>query len=216
MKDQSYLKMKRAPQREVKDFKIITEILDEILLCNIGFSDQGRVFVIPTIFTRIDNHIYIHGSTASRLINSACDGQEVCISVTIVDALVMARSAFSHSMNYRSVVIFSKGTLVEDHAEKLEVLKSLTEKTLLGRWDHARKPNKQEMEATSVVKFSLDQMSAKQRQGGPKDKEADLDLDVWAGIIPLKLKADTPIAEPGVSRTLSLPDSFKHNYGMEG
>jgi len=192
----------REPHRGVYDRETVYEILDEGIVCHVGFSTDTQPFVIPTLYARGGDAIYFHGSAASRMLRGASTGVPVCITVTLTDGLVLARSVFNHSMNYRSVVALGKATLVEDAPEKLEALRAFTEKILPGRWQDARQPNEKELKATSILKLPLTEVSAKIRSGPVQDDEEDYALPVWAGIVPLRLQAEAPIrderCDPGI------------------
>jgi nitroimidazol reductase NimA-like FMN-containing flavoprotein (pyridoxamine 5'-phosphate oxidase superfamily) len=185
----------REANRAVYDREAIYKILDEGFVCHVGFSAEGQPFVIPTMFARLGDAIYFHGSAASRMLRGAGGGLPVCITVTLVDGLVLARSVFNHSMNYRSVVALGTATLIGEPTEKLAALQAFTEKLIPGRWDDARQPNEQELKATSVLKLPLTEVSAKVRTGGVEDDAPDYALSVWAGIIPLRLVADAAIRD---------------------
>jgi uncharacterized protein len=193
--------LRRLPERGRHDRDAIDAILDEGLICHLGLVDaEGRPFVIPTIHARSGDVLYVHGSPASRALRTAGrDGIEVCVSVTIVDGLVLARSAFHHSMNYRSVVVYGSASRVEDPVEKVAALEAVVEHVLSGRTDGCRAPDEQEVRSTLVLRLALDEASAKVRTGGPIDEEADLDLPVWAGHVPLRMVAGEPVPDAGVS-----------------
>ena len=193
--------VRRLPERGHYDPDTIESILDEALICHLGLVDpEGRPFVVPTIHARVGDQLYVHGSPASRALRTASsDGVEVCVSVTLVDGLVLARSAFHHSMNYRSVVVYGTAQKVDDLDEKRAALEAVVEHVLAGRIDGCREPNEKELKGTLVLRVPLDEASAKVRTGGPKDDEEDMDLAVWAGHVPLRLVADSPIADPGVT-----------------
>ena len=182
----------REPQRAVYEREAIYKILDEGFVCHLGFSANEQPFVIPTMFARIGEHIYFHGSAASRALRELSGGLPVCITVTLTDGLVLARSVFNHSMNYRSVVVVGKATAIEDAAEKLAALHAFTEKMIPGRWEDARQPNEKELKATSILKLALTEVSAKVRTGDVEDDAEDYALRVWAGIVPLRLVAGAP------------------------
>lgn len=203
--------IKRLPSRGHYERELIYQILDEGLVCHISFAVDGQPFVIPTTYARVGDRLYIHGSPASRLLRSLLGGIEVCVSVTLLDGLVLARTAFHHSMNYRSVVIFATATAVHDEQRKLEALQAFTEQVVPGRWDEVRQPNRQELQATLVLSLPLEEASVKVRTGPPNDEGEDLSLPVWAGVVPLKLKAGTPIAAPGLQAQLAVPSSVS-NY----
>src|SRR5579862_1630567 len=185
----------REPQRGIYDRAAIYKILDEGFICHVGFAVDGQPYVIPTMFARVGDAIYFHGSAASRMLRNVSAGVPVCVTVTLVDGLVLARSVFNHSMNYRSVVALGKATLVEAGAEKLEALRRFTEKILPGRWKEARQPNEKELKATSILRLPLTEVSAKVRTGPPEDDAPDYELKVWAGVVPLHLVAGEPIRD---------------------
>ncbi len=204
-------KIKRLPQRGHFERHLIYQILDESLVCHIGFVVEHQPFVIPTTYGRFGDRIYIHGSPASRMLRSLKQSLEVCVTVTILDGLVLARSAFHHSMNYRSVVIFGHAEVIEDPTEKLTALQVLTEHIVPGRWSEIRLPNPQELAGTLVLALPLTEASAKIRTGPPKDDEDDYQFPVWAGEIPLRLTAFDPIPDPQLTLELATPDYLK-NY----
>ena len=200
----------REPQRAVYDRDTVYRILDEGFICHVGFAVDGQPFVIPTSYGRKDASLYIHGSAASRMLRQMKDGLSICVTVTLLDGLVLARSVFNHSMNYRSVVILGKATLVEGPEEKLEGLRTLSEHILPGRWDDARQPNEQELKATSILKLPLTEVSAKVRTGGVEDDVPDYALSVWAGIIPLRLVADAAIRDERCDASIPTPAYAAH------
>ncbi len=183
----------READRAVYDRETVYRILDEGFLCHVGFVVDGQPFVIPTSYGRKDASLYIHGSAASRMLRQMKEGVPVCITVTLLDGLVLARSIFNHSMNYRSVVILGKATLVDDPAEKLAALRILSEHILPGRWDDSRQPNERELKATSVLRVPIEEFSAKVRQGPAIDDEEDYAFPTWAGVMPLEMVAGGPI-----------------------
>lgn len=195
----------RMPQRGVYDQETVHRILDEGLVCHLGYTLDGQPFVIPTMYAREGDQLYIHGSAASRTLRQVGAGIPVCVTVTLTDGLVLARSVFNHSMNYRSVVALGVASLVESPAEKLEALRGFTEKLLPGRWGETRPPTEQELKATSVLRLPLSEVSAKVRSGPPKDDEADYALPVWAGVIPLRLVAEAPIRDERCDPSLTPP-----------
>jgi nitroimidazol reductase NimA-like FMN-containing flavoprotein (pyridoxamine 5'-phosphate oxidase superfamily) len=201
----------REPQRGVYDRETIYEILDEGLVCHVGFSADGQPFVIPTLYARIGDAIYFHGSAASRMLRGVSEGSNVCLTVTLTDGIVLARSVFNHSMNYRSVVALGKATLVDAPQEKLEALRAFTEKILPHRWDDARQPNEKELKATSVLRLPLTEASAKVRVGPPEDDAPDYALPVWAGVIPLHTVAGAPIRDERCDLGIPLP-VYASNY----
>ena len=199
-------KVKRLAKRGSYDKNTIYSILDEAIICHVGFTLNGGPFVIPTAYVRINDFIYIHGAKTNQMMNAINNGSEACITVTLLDAYVLARSAFHHSMNYRSVIMFGKGEVVENQEEKVAALKAFTEHFMPGRWDDIRKPSEKELYATSILKFRIEEASAKIRTGPAVDDKEDYELNVWAGVLPVKtmfgevqrdelLKKD--IVEPG-------------------
>lgn len=179
--------VKRIPNRGHYDRETINGILDEAIICHVGFAVDGQPYVIPTGFARVDDVIYIHGSAASRMLRELSKGIDVCVTVTILDGLVLARSAFHHSMNYRSVVVLGNAELVTDETEKMAALEALTDHFVPHRWRDVRPPTPLEMKATGVLKLDITEASAKIRTGPPVDDEDDYALDVWAGVIPISL-----------------------------
>ena len=201
----------REPHRGAYDRETIYRILDEGFVCHVGFSTTGQPFVIPTLYARVGDAIYFHGSAASRMLRGAAVGIPVCVTVTLTDGFVLARSVFNHSMNYRSVVALGNATLVEAPGEKLEALRAFTEKILPGRWDDARQPNEKELKATSILKLALTEVSAKIRSGPVQDDEEDYALPVWAGIVPLHLQVGTPIRDERCDPAIPIPP-YAANY----
>jgi len=197
--------VKRLPARGHYDRETIDSILDEGFICHVGFDLDGQPYVIPTGYARVGDDVYIHGSSASRMLRNISQGINVCVTVTLIDGLVLARSAFHHSMNYRSVVILGKAELVSDAGEKNKALEALTEHIVPGRWDVVRWPTELELKATTVLKLVIDEASAKIRTGGPIDDEEDYTMDVWAGVLPLDLRAGTPIADDRLDDSIALP-----------
>jgi len=195
----------REPHRGVYDREEVYRILDEAFLCHVGFAVDGQPFVIPTSFGRKDANLYIHGSAASRMLRQMKEGVPVCITVTLLDGLVLARSVFNHSMNYRSVVILGKATLVDDPKEKLEGLKVLSDHILPGRWDDSRQPNEQELKATSLLRVPIEEFSAKVRTGPPIDDAEDMNFPTWAGVVPIELTAGTPIDDQQLDPGIGVP-----------
>ena len=194
----------RHPERGRDDRALIAAILDEALICHVGFVVDGYPAVIPTIHARSDSTLYLHGSTASRMLQ-AVPGADVCVVATLLDGIVMARSAFNHSMNYRSVVVYGRPRLVTDPQEKMAAFETLVEHVASGRWADARRPTAAEMTATTVLALSLDEASAKVRTGPPKDDPADLELSTWAGVVPLGIDVGTPQPDPALSPAAALP-----------
>lgn len=201
--------IKRAPKRGHYDRELVYQILDEGLICHVGFVVDGQPFVIPTAYGRVADKLYIHGSPASRMLKTLQDGVEVCVTVTLLDGLVLARSAFHHSMNYRSVVIFGTAIKIEDEAEKLAALKAFTEHIVPKRWQEVRSPNPQEMLGTLVLALPINEASAKMRTGDSLDDEEDDRLPVWAGTIPLQLVANTPIPDSRLPSKIAIPENAR-------
>jgi uncharacterized protein len=203
--------IRRLPQRGHYERELIYQILDEGLVCHVGFAVDGQPCVIPTAYGRVGDKLYIHGSPASRMLRNLASGISVCVTVTLLDGLVLARSAFHHSMNYRSVVIFGTATLVQDTDEKLEALRAFTEHVIPSRWAEVRLPSRQEIQGTLVLSLPLNEASAKVRTGAPSDDEADYNLPVWAGVIPLQVVAGDAISDPRLLPEITLP-SYVQNY----
>jgi nitroimidazol reductase NimA-like FMN-containing flavoprotein (pyridoxamine 5'-phosphate oxidase superfamily) len=197
--------LKRLPKRGHFDREIINSILDEGFICHVGFVVDGQPFVIPTGYARVDDQLFIHGSQASRMLKNLSQGIDVCVTVTLVDGLVLARSAFHHSINYRSVVVFGTARLLNDREEKIAALLALSEHFIKGRWDDVREPTEQELKATSVLAMKLEEASAKIRTGPPLDDEEDYSLPIWAGVIPLKMVASEPISDPRLPDNIEAP-----------
>lgn len=197
--------LRRHPERARDDLALIESILDEALICHVGFVVDGYPAVIPTLHARIGSTLYLHGSPASRMLQ-AVPGQEVCVAVTLMDGIVMARSAFNHSMNYRSVVVYGQPRAVTELDEKTSAFRALTEHVAAGRWEHARHPTPSEIAATTVLAVSLDEASAKVRTGPPIDEEGDLGLPVWAGVVPLRTEAGEPLPDPKLDPAIEVPE----------
>lgn len=198
--------VRRLPKRGVYDRETVWRILDEGLVCHVGFVADGKPAVIPTGYGRKDETLYIHGSPASRMLRALGNGADLCVTVTLIDGLVLARSAFHHSMNYRSVVLFGQATLVEDLAEKREALHLFTEHIAPGRWQEIRQPSMKELQATTVLAIPLEEVSAKVRTGPPLDDEEDYALPVWAGVLPLDLIPKTPLVDDRVPKETTVPE----------
>lgn len=194
--------LKRLPKRGEYDRKRVYAILDEAFVCHVGFVVDGRPVVIPTGYGRLKDVLYIHGSAASRMLRTLSEGIDVCVTVTLIDGLVLARSAFHHSFNYRSVVVFGKARVVTDAAEQMAALRAFTEHVIPERWDDVREPNESELKATLVLALPLVEASAKIRTGPPIDDEEDHALAVWAGVLPLRLTPGEPVDDerlrPGI------------------
>ena len=201
----------READRAVYDREATYRILDEGFVCHVGFVAGGQPFVIPTSYGREGDSLYIHGSAASRMLRQMNDGVVVCVTVTLLDGLVLARSVFNHSMNYRSVVVLGKGILVEDAAEKLASLRVLSEHILPGRWDDSRQPNERELKATSVLRVPIEEFSAKVRTGPPVDDAQDYSFPTWAGVVPLEMKAGAPISDARLLPGIRAPE-YTQNY----
>lgn len=174
-------------------------------MCHVGFVVDGQPFVIPTAYGRLDDKVYIHGAAASRMLKSLLTGIDVCLTVTLLDGLVLARSVYHHSMNYRSVVIFGQASVVSAPAEKMVALKAFTEHVMKGRWDEVRSPNEAELAATCVLSLPITEASAKIRTGPPIDDPADHDLPVWAGVLPLVQTPGLPVVDPLVPAGIPIP-----------
>ena len=200
----------REPKRAVYDRDEVYKILDEAFICHVGFVMDGQPFVIPTGYGRSGDQLYIHGSAASRMLRQLEQGIAVCVEVTLLDGLVMARSIFNQSMNYRSVVILGTAVVVNEPAEKLEALRLLSEHMMPGRWSDVREPNEKELKATSVLRLPITEFSAKVRSGPPEDDEEDYTQKCWAGVVPLSLVAGAPIADPR-SPVVSEPPEYARN-----
>jgi len=200
----------READRAVYDREAAYCILDEGFLCHVGFVADGQPFVIPTSYGRNGANLYIHGSAASRMLRQMKDGVPVCITVTLLDGLVLARSIFNHSMNYRSVVVLGKATLVVDPAEKIEALRLLSEHIIPGRWADSRQPNERELKATSILRVPIEEFSAKVRSGPVIDDEEDYSFPTWAGVVPLEMVAGEPINDPRLIPGRDVPSYAKH------
>jgi nitroimidazol reductase NimA-like FMN-containing flavoprotein (pyridoxamine 5'-phosphate oxidase superfamily) len=195
----------READRAVYDRAAAYRILDEGFICHVGFVVDGQPFVIPTGYGRVGDNLYIHGSAASRMLHRVDEGVAVCVTVTLLDGLVLARSIFNHSMNYRSVVILGTARAVNDPTEKLEALRLLSEHILPGRWVESRLPNEKELKATLVMRLPIEEFSAKVRQGPPVDDEEDYAFSTWAGVIPLEMVAGNPINDPRLNLGCAVP-----------
>jgi len=195
----------REAHRGSYDRETIDKILDEGYVCHVGFTVEGQPYVIPTLYARAGDAIYFHGSAASRMLRNLSTGIPVCLTVTLTDGFVLARSVFNHSMNYRSVVALGSASLVDAAKEKLQALHAFTEKILPGRWADARQPNEKELKATSILRLSLTEVSAKIRTGPPEDDAADYELQNWAGVIPISLMAGAPIRDQRCDTNIPLP-----------
>jgi nitroimidazol reductase NimA-like FMN-containing flavoprotein (pyridoxamine 5'-phosphate oxidase superfamily) len=197
--------VRRHSERGAYDRETIHQILDEGLIGHVGFIHQGQPYVIPTLYTRIGDTLYFHGAVANQMLGVLATTLPVCVTVTLIDGLVLARSHFSHSANYRSVVILGQAREVTDRAEKVASFEALVEHVARGRWHDARQPTEAEIKATKVLALPIEEASAKVRTGPPKDDPEDLTLPIWAGVLPLELVAGRPIAAEGIPRTLETP-----------
>lgn len=188
-------KLRRMPARSLHDREAIHAILDEALVAHVGFAAEGQPYVIPTLHARVGEEVYFHGSAASRTIRALAAGAPACLTVTLLDGLVLARSAVHHSVNYRSVVVFGAARAIEDLSERMKAIEAFTERLVPGRWQEARPPTIKELKAISVLALPLDEASAKVRTGPPLDDQEDYALDVWAGVVPLSLSAEEPVPD---------------------
>jgi uncharacterized protein len=203
MEKSERIRVRRLPARAIYEREGIEAILDEALVCHLGLVDQeGFPVVIPTLQARVGEHLYVHGSAASRMVRALRGGTEVCLTATLLDGLVLARSAFHHSVNYRSVVVFGRAEWLEGEEEKRHALEAFTEKLAPGRWAAVRQPTAQELRGTGVLRIPLEEASAKLRSGPPVDDEPDYDLPVWAGTVDLHIAAGHPVPDPRMA-----PDS---------
>lgn len=203
--------LKRLPKRGDYDRDVINAILDEAFFCHVGFVVEVQPYVIPTGFARVGDDLLIHGSAASRMMRNLAAGVDVCVTVTLVDGLVLARSAFHHSVNYRSVVILGRAELVEGDEEKNAALEAFTEHIIRGRWADVRWPTPLELKATTVLRLPITEASAKIRTGDPVDDDDDYAMNVWAGVLPLKIEPGTPLADTKLRPGIEVPDHVR-NY----
>ena len=199
----------REPQRAVYDRDTAYKILDEGFICHVGFAIDGQPYVIPTSYGRDGDMLYIHGSAASRMLRHASSGAQVCVTVTLLDGLVLARSIFNHSMNYRSAVILGTAQEITAREEKLAALRALSEHILPGRWDEVRRPNEQELKATTILRLPIEEFSAKVREGPPIDDEEDYSFPTWAGLIPLTVVPEEPISDERLLPDVTVPEFAK-------
>ena len=204
-------RVNRKHNRGLYDRETIYRILDEALICHVGFVENEQPYVIPMNFARVGDSIVLHGAKPSRLLNHIAAGHPACVEVTLVDGLVLARSLFNHSINYRSVVLFGSGRTVEKDREKLAALEAIAEHIIPGRWREARLPNRKEMDATTVVSIAIDQASAKVRTGPPADDDADIALPIWAGVLPLQEIFLTPIPDEFIAKDIAVPGYLAGN-----
>ena len=202
--------VRREPERARYDRETIDAILDEAFICHVGFLDEGHPVVIPTIHVRVGDRLILHGSPASRMMRTVAMGAPVSVAATLFDGLVLARSVFNHSMNYRSVVLFGTGEVIDDPAEKLEAMRVFTEKILPGRWDDVRPPTDLEFRGTLMAAVPIDAASAKTRSGPPEDEDSDLGLDTWAGVIPYRLIPGEPVPSPDLPAGIGFPEYLAH------
>jgi len=206
--------LRRLPKRGVYDRELVYRILDEGFICHVSFAVDGQPFVTPTGYARVDDQLFIHGSQMSRMLRTLAQGVDVCVAVTLIDGLVLARSAFHHSMNYRSVVVFGRAAMVEEREAKLAALFAFSEQVIPGRWNDVREPTEQELKATTVLSLPLVEVSAKVRTGPPLDDDEDYALNVWAGVLPLKLVAGDPLNDPRLPHGIE-PPAYTIKYRRE-
>jgi nitroimidazol reductase NimA-like FMN-containing flavoprotein (pyridoxamine 5'-phosphate oxidase superfamily) len=195
----------RHPERGHYDFRTIAAILDEAVVCNVGFVNEDQPIVIPTTHARIERSLYIHGSSVAGWMNTVGTAIPICVCVNILDGLVLARSAYHHSLNYRSVVVFGRAVLVVDEREKVAALRAIVEHICPGRWDDVRQPNKNELKATKVLRMDVATASAKIRAGPPLDFERDLGSSFWSGVVPVTVSYGEPIADPNLQASIPVP-----------
>ncbi len=207
--------VKRHPERGRYDAASIYPIVDAALICHVGFVDEGQPFVIPMLHAREGDSILLHGASSSRLLRYAEAGGELCITITLLDGIVLARSVFNHSVNYRSAVLFGRGQPIEGEAERLRALEVFTERLIPGRWRDARPPSQAELRQTAIVVVPIDSATAKIRTGPPKDATSDLELPVWAGVLPLHQATGAPIPEPELAPDVPLPE-YLRAYQAQG
>jgi nitroimidazol reductase NimA-like FMN-containing flavoprotein (pyridoxamine 5'-phosphate oxidase superfamily) len=198
--------LRRIPERGSRDWGAINEILDVAFLAHVGFCIENQTFVIPTLYGRDGQKLYLHGSAASRMLRELETGIPACVTVTLIDGLVLSRSAFDHSMNYRSVVAFGKARKIVDPEQKIRSLRLISEHLIAGRWQDVRAPSEKELKATTVLEFSMDEASSKVRTGPPLDEESDYALPVWAGVLPLEMRSGPPIPDDRLIDGVTLPD----------
>lgn len=202
-------RVRRLAERGKYDKETVYSILDEAFVCHVGFITEGKPVVIPTLYGRDGDRLYIHGSASNHMLRTLAQGVEMCLTVTLVDGLVLARSAFHMSINYRSVVVFGTAKLIEDRDEKNRVLNIFSEHLLPGRWAEVREPNDKELKGTSVLSIDLNEVSAKVRTGGPKDDVADMERAVWAGVLPIELRYSAPVPDEQMRDGIPLPEYLK-------
>jgi nitroimidazol reductase NimA-like FMN-containing flavoprotein (pyridoxamine 5'-phosphate oxidase superfamily) len=209
----SRTELRRRPDRGSHDREVVNAILDEALVCHAGFVSEGQPYVIPSSYARIGDALYLHGAVASRMCRALEGGAPVCVTVTLLDGLVLARAAAVHSVNYRSVVILGRATLVSDAAEKLAAMRAIVEHAVPGRWDEVRPPGAPELAGTAVLRIAIEEGSAKIRRGPPVDAPGDLDRPVWAGVLPLALAAGEPLPDAGCEKSARAVPSYLRGYG---
>jgi len=210
MKQTRRSELRRLPKRGSHDTAVIHDILDAGFLAHVGFCVEGQPFVVPTLYGRAGDNLYLHGSAASRMLKHLEAGVPACVTVTLVDGLVLARSAFHHSMNYRSVMAFGIAREITDPAAKVEALRTISEHVIKGRWKDVRGPTETELKATAVLEFEVEEASAKIRTGGPLDDEEDYALPIWAGVVPVEMKPQPPIADTRLTGNLEVPAYALH------
>ena len=198
--------VKRLPKRGYYDKETIYQILDQQFICHLAWEDHGQPYMIPTAYGRKEDILYVHGSSKSRMLSALTDGRPLCLVVTLLDGLVLARSVFHHSMNYRSAVIYGHAREIEGD-EKMEALRIISDQILAGRWDEVRPPNELEMKATTVLAIEIDTASAKIRTGPPGDDDADYDLPIWAGVLPMSVAYHDPVEDPAIKFKLPVSKS---------
>lgn len=209
MKPSPRVQVRRLPKRGAYDPETIHAILDAGFLAHVGFCVDGQPFVIPTLYGRSGDRLFLHGSAASRMLKQLETGVQACVTVTLVDGIVLARSAFHHSMNYRSVTAFGTARKVTGDQRKNEALAILSEHLIRGRWDEIRLPNAKELKATTVLEFAIEEASAKIRTGPPGDDEEDYQLPIWAGVLPLKLSPGEPVADDRLTPGIPMAESVR-------
>ncbi len=210
MKQTQRSELRRLPKRGSHDPAVVHEILDAAFLAHGGFCVEGQPFVVPTLFGRDGEKLYLHGSAASRMLKQLDTGIPACVTVTLVDGLVLARSAFHHSMNYRSAMVFGTARKIEDQDRKTHALRVISEHLVAGRWDDVRPPAEHELKATAVLEFEIEEASAKIRTGPPLDDEADYALPIWAGVLPLQLTPKAPVPDERLTLDLPVPEYVSH------
>ncbi len=201
--------LRRLPVRGSRELEDIFRVLDAGFLAHVGFEQEGQPFVVPTLYGREEEKLYLHGSAASRMLKTLDTGIPACVTVTLVDGLVLARSAFHHSINYRSVMVFGTARKIDETVEKTRALRIISEHLMAGRWEDVREPDEQELKATTVLEFSIEEASAKVRSGPPKDDLDDYALPVWAGVLPVSLAAGTPVPDPEMAPENPIPEYIR-------